>query len=114
MMESSEGVRPAAGVAMEFPVSDEKAAETTSFSSATATATAAATRVPRRLRKRLLAECSKSPCTVEEIEAKLRHADLRRQVFIFNFTFMFFRKNYLFILEEFNFFPKRNFEGFNC
>ncbi|KAH9751389.1 T-complex protein 11 [Citrus sinensis] len=75
MMESSEGVRPAAGVAMEFPVSDEKAAETTSFSSATAT------RVPRRLRKRLLAECSKSPCTVEEIEAKLRHADLRRQQF---------------------------------
>lgn len=110
MMESSEGVRPAAGVAMEFPVSDEKAAETTSFSSATATAT----RVPRRLRKRLLAECSKSPCTVEEIEAKLRHADLRRQVFILNFTFIFFRKNYLFILEEFNFFPKRNFEGFNC
>lgn len=108
MMESSEGVRPAAGVAMEFSVSDEKAAETTSFSSATAT------RVPRRLRKRLLAECSKSPCTVEEIEAKLRHADLRRQVFIFNFTFIFFRKNYLFILEEFNFFPKRNFEGFNC
>lgn len=88
MMESSEGVRPAAGVAMEFPVSDEKAAETTSFSSATATATV--TRVPRRLRKRLLAECSKSPCTVEEIEAKLRHADLRRQVFIFNFTFIFF------------------------
>lgn len=112
MMESSEGVRPAAGVAMEFSVSDEKAAETTSFSSATATATA--TRVPRRLRKRLLAECSRSPCTVEEIEAKLRHADLRRQVFIFNFTFIFFRKNYLFILEEFNFFPKRNFEGFNC
>lgn len=75
MMESSEEVRPAAGVAMEFPVSDEKAAEMTSFSSATAT------RVPRRLRKRLLAECSKSPCTVEEIEAKLRHADLRRQQF---------------------------------
>ncbi|GMI74531.1 hypothetical protein like AT1G22930 [Hibiscus trionum] len=49
---------------MEFPAS-----ETPSFS-----------RVPRRIRKRLLSEC-KTP-TVEEIEAKLRHADLRRQEFI--------------------------------
>ncbi|KAK8477766.1 hypothetical protein V6N11_048175 [Hibiscus sabdariffa] len=60
-METSEGGR---AVAMEFPAS-----ETPSFS-----------RVPRRFRKRLLSEC-KTP-TVGEIEAKLRHADLRRQQFI--------------------------------
>ncbi|XP_017971012.1 PREDICTED: uncharacterized protein LOC18607821 [Theobroma cacao] len=61
MMETPESGR---AVALEFPAS-----ETPSFS-----------RVPRRIRKRLLAEC-KTPCTVEEIEAKLRHADLRRQQF---------------------------------
>ncbi|KAE8716692.1 hypothetical protein F3Y22_tig00110109pilonHSYRG00033 [Hibiscus syriacus] len=61
MMETSKSGR---AVAMEFPAS-----ETPSFS-----------RVPRRIRKRLLSEC-KTP-TVEEIEAKLRHADLRRQQFI--------------------------------
>ncbi|KAK7328295.1 hypothetical protein VNO77_22398 [Canavalia gladiata] len=54
------------GIVMEFPAGDEE-----SFSSPT--------RLPKRLRRRLLdAEC-KSPSTVEEIEAKLRHADLRRQ-----------------------------------
>ncbi|WCJ18348.1 T-complex protein 11 [Euphorbia peplus] len=36
-------------------------------------------RIPRRLKKRLFE--SKTPSTVEEIEAKLRHADLRRQQF---------------------------------
>ncbi|XWS67948.1 hypothetical protein CRYUN_Cryun04dG0048500 [Craigia yunnanensis] len=61
MMETPESGR---AVALEFPAS-----ETPSFS-----------RVPRRIRKRLLAEC-KAPSTVEEIEAKLRHADLRRQQF---------------------------------
>ncbi|XP_022746771.1 uncharacterized protein LOC111296636 [Durio zibethinus] len=60
MMEIPESGR---AVALEFPAS-----ETPSFS-----------RVPRRIRKRLLSEC-KTP-TVEEIEAKLRHADLRRQLF---------------------------------
>ncbi|KAK7412043.1 hypothetical protein VNO78_03489 [Psophocarpus tetragonolobus] len=54
------------GIAMEFPAGDEE-----SFSSPT--------RLPKRLRRRLRdAEC-KSPNTVEEIEAKLRDADLRRQ-----------------------------------
>ncbi|XVF01150.1 hypothetical protein REPUB_Repub04eG0063600 [Reevesia pubescens] len=61
MMETPESGK---AVALEFPLS-----ETPSF-----------TRVPRRIRKRLLAEC-KTPSTVEEIEAKLRHADLRRQQF---------------------------------
>ncbi|KAL4279481.1 hypothetical protein GQ457_03G002880 [Hibiscus cannabinus] len=60
-METSESGR---AVAMEFPAS-----ETPSFS-----------RVPRRIRKRLLSEC-KTP-TVGDIEARLRHADLRRQQFI--------------------------------
>ncbi|KAK4784260.1 hypothetical protein SAY86_018628 [Trapa natans] len=39
-------------------------------------------KMPARLRRRLLAECgTRSPSTVEEIEAKLRHAHLRRQQF---------------------------------
>lgn len=53
------------GIALEFPVRDDD--------------TVSSTRIPRRLRERLL-EC-KTPSTVEEIEAKLRHADLRRQQF---------------------------------
>lgn len=59
---------PEAGVAMEFPVSDEMMSSSSS-----------PPRMPRRLRRRLL-ETKNSPATVEEIEAKLRHADLRRQV----------------------------------
>ncbi|KAL1358307.1 hypothetical protein AAHE18_04G022900 [Arachis hypogaea] len=54
------------GIAMEFPTGDED-----SFSSPT--------RLPKRLRRRLLDTECKSPSTVEEIEAKLRDADLRRQ-----------------------------------
>jgi len=38
-------------------------------------------RVPRRIRRRLLeAKSSSSPSSAEAIEAKLREADLRRQV----------------------------------
>ncbi|KAL5854578.1 hypothetical protein ACOSQ4_004380 [Xanthoceras sorbifolium] len=74
IVSSLETVRGVAAVAMEFPISDEAAPS--SFSTPV--------RVPTRIRKRLSAEC-KTPSTVEEIEAKLRHADLRRQVF--NFTF---------------------------
>ncbi|MED6191403.1 hypothetical protein PIB30_116090, partial [Stylosanthes scabra] len=55
------------GIVMEFPTGDED-----SFSSPT--------RLPKRLRRRLLDTECKSPSTVEEIEAKLRDADLRRQV----------------------------------
>ncbi|XP_039035197.1 uncharacterized protein LOC120171587 isoform X2 [Hibiscus syriacus] len=62
MMETSECGR---AVAMEFPESD----------------TPSISRVPRRIRKRLLLSECKTP-TVEEIEAKLRLADLRRQQFI--------------------------------
>ena len=54
-----------AGIAMDFPVSDEAA-----FVSPP--------RVPPRLRRRLVE--SRSPSTAEEIEAKLRDADRRRQV----------------------------------
>ncbi|PKI53029.1 hypothetical protein CRG98_026609 [Punica granatum] len=64
--------RPTA-IALEFPAYDDAAAAA-SFSWPP--------RMPRRLRRRLLAECSnRSPCTVEEIEAKLRDAHLRRQQF---------------------------------
>ncbi|XP_030539410.1 uncharacterized protein LOC115747397 [Rhodamnia argentea] len=58
-----------AGIALDFPATDGAA----SYSWPP--------RMPRRLRRRLLAECSKSPASVEEIEAKLRDADLRRQQF---------------------------------
>ncbi|KAK7246875.1 hypothetical protein RIF29_41745 [Crotalaria pallida] len=59
------------GIAMEFPVGDDDS----SFSSPT--------RLPKRLRRRLLDTEGKSssPSTVEEIEAKLRDADHRRQKF---------------------------------
>ncbi|GLU02940.1 hypothetical protein SLE2022_201700 [Rubroshorea leprosula] len=63
-MESPETGR---AVALEFPVSEA----------------APYPRVPWRIRKRLLVEC-KTPSTVEEIEAKLQHADLRRQQFYEN------------------------------
>lgn len=54
------------GIAMEFPAGDDE-----SFSSPP--------RLPKRLRRRLVDTEYKSPSTVEEIEAKLRDADLRRQ-----------------------------------
>lgn len=60
-----------AGIALDFPATVEAASESYSWPP----------RIPRRLRRRLLAECSKSPTSVEEIEAKLRDADLRRQQF---------------------------------
>ncbi|GLT42740.1 hypothetical protein SLA2020_167260 [Shorea laevis] len=63
-MESPETGR---AVALEFPASEAPAYP----------------RVPMRIKKRLLVEC-KTPSTVEEIEAKLRHADLRRQQFYEN------------------------------
>lgn len=55
------------GIAMEFPVGDEEGVSSTPS-------------VPKRLRRRLVDVDCKSPSTVEEIEAKLRDADLRRQV----------------------------------
>ncbi|KAF3444466.1 hypothetical protein FNV43_RR14158 [Rhamnella rubrinervis] len=55
----------AGGIVMQFPV-----AETGSYTWPP--------RIPTRLRRRLLVQC-KRPCTVEEIEAKLRLADVRRQ-----------------------------------
>ncbi|KAL6964385.1 hypothetical protein U1Q18_035440 [Sarracenia purpurea var. burkii] len=63
-----------AGVAMEFPARDE-----------TTSPPSSPPRMPRRLRRRLL-ESKTSPSTVEEIEAKLRDADLRRQKFYENLS----------------------------
>uniref|UniRef100_A0A2P2LSL0 Uncharacterized protein MANES_07G019200 n=2 Tax=Rhizophora mucronata TaxID=61149 RepID=A0A2P2LSL0_RHIMU len=57
----------AGGIALDFPSSDASA-----FSSPH--------RVPKRLRKRLLEE-AKTPGSIEDIETKLRLADLRRQQF---------------------------------
>ncbi|KAK9271264.1 hypothetical protein L1049_026854 [Liquidambar formosana] len=56
------------GIALNFPANDD----TTTLSSHPRD-------LPRRLRRRFLE--SKSPSTVEEIEAKLKEADLRRQQF---------------------------------
>nr|GMC89731.1 T-complex protein 11-like protein [Ipomoea batatas] len=67
-VESPEMVVVAGGVAMEIPVSDDG---TTSLSPPT---------IPPWLRQKL-SEAKTSPPTVEEIEAKLRGADLRRQKF---------------------------------
>ncbi|XP_047173347.1 uncharacterized protein LOC124841174 [Vigna umbellata] len=64
-VELSDG-RSGGGIVMEIPVGDEE-----SFSSPTT--------LPKRLRRRLRGSECKSPSTVEEIEAKLRDADLRRQ-----------------------------------
>lgn len=66
-VESPEMVVVAGGVAMEIPASDDGA---TSLSPPT---------IPPWLRQKL-SEAKTSPPTVEEIEAKLRGADLRRQV----------------------------------
>ncbi|KAF8404280.1 hypothetical protein HHK36_009162 [Tetracentron sinense] len=62
------------GIALSFPVTDSESSSPS--------------KVPRRLRRRLL-EC-KSPSTVEEIEAKLKEADLRRQVSPFFSFFLLF------------------------
>ncbi|GFY89353.1 T-complex protein 11 [Actinidia rufa] len=63
-----------AGVAMDFPARDE-----------TVSPPSSPARMPRRLRRRLL-ESKASPSTVEEIEAKLRDADLRRKKFYENLS----------------------------
>ncbi|KAM7470352.1 hypothetical protein LguiA_008535 [Lonicera macranthoides] len=63
-VESPESGRSAAGIAMEFPASDRNVSPT----------------MPPRLRRRL-SETKTSPISVEEIEAKLQDADLRRQKF---------------------------------
>ncbi|KAF5743792.1 hypothetical protein HS088_TW08G00380 [Tripterygium wilfordii] len=68
-MESPETGRMAGGIVLDFPVRDY-----------TAPISATPLRVPKRLRERLVTEC-KTPSTVEEIEAKLRDADLRREQF---------------------------------
>ncbi|KAM7474604.1 hypothetical protein LguiB_021847 [Lonicera macranthoides] len=62
-VESLESGRLAAGIAMEFPASEGTVSP-----------------IPLKLRRRLL-ETKASPISVEEIEAKLREADLRRQKF---------------------------------
>ncbi|XP_041990911.1 uncharacterized protein LOC121741982 isoform X1 [Salvia splendens] len=70
-MESPERGRPVIGIALEFPVSDG----VLSCSPPT---------IPSWLRRRLSEPKTPTPSTVEEIEAKLRDADLRRQKFYEN------------------------------
>ena len=66
-------------VALEFPAGDP------------ASTSSAPVKVPRRIRRRLLEARSGSPPTsVEEIEAKLKEADLRRQVSNTSFYFGIF------------------------
>ncbi|XP_020107600.1 uncharacterized protein LOC109723579 isoform X2 [Ananas comosus] len=63
-VESPETGRPAA-VVLDFPAGEPSSPA----------------KVPRRIRRRLMEAKSSSPTSVEEIEAKLREADLRRQQF---------------------------------
>lgn len=56
------------GIAMEIPASDDGAT------------TLSPPRIPQRLLQKLSEPKTSSPSTAEEIEAKLRGADLRRQV----------------------------------
>lgn len=69
MKESSSENMAVAGVAMSFPMNDCSSSPTSSPS-----------KLPRRLRRRL-SECRNTPTTAEEIDAKLKEADLRRQQF---------------------------------
>lgn len=62
----SQGTGRMAGIAMEFPACDGGELSTPPM-------------IPARLRRRL-SETKGIPSSVEEIEAKLRGADLRRQV----------------------------------
>ena len=61
---------------MDFPLDDSGA---TLFSSSSSSSP----KLPLRLRRRLSKSKSPQNCTIEDIEAKLRHADLRRQVSLF-------------------------------
>jgi hypothetical protein len=61
------------GVVIDFPVSDK-----VSFSSPR--------RIPKNLQKRLLEAKTPTTSSVEEIEAKLRHAHLRRQVLYYYYN----------------------------
>lgn len=65
--------RMTGGVALSFPINDDEATVSISLSSSSSKAP------PPRLRKRLLLE-PKSPLSADDIDAKLREANLRRQV----------------------------------
>ncbi|KAJ6706617.1 hypothetical protein OIU79_011113 [Salix purpurea] len=69
---SPETVAVRGGVVIDFPVDKE------SFSSPR--------RIPRNLQKRLLEAKAPASCSVEDIEAKLRHAHLRRQVLYYYYS----------------------------
>lgn len=68
------------GISLDLSPSDSLLSPSFSSSSSYSSSFSSPPRLPKRLRQRLLVEC-KSPSTVVEIQAKLRHADLRRQVF---------------------------------
>lgn len=64
-----------AGMALNIPVNDSNNV-TTLF-------------LPRRLRRRLLETRTPSAITAQDIETKLKDAELRRQVVIFSYSFSF-------------------------
>ncbi|KAK9134670.1 hypothetical protein Syun_014000 [Stephania yunnanensis] len=64
----------AAGIALEFPMNDLSPSSSCSSSPPPP-------KIPRRIKQRLMEFRSPSATTAEEIEAKLREADLRRQQF---------------------------------
>lgn len=74
-MEAPEKGNPVVGIAMEIPVRGS------SMSCSPPT-------VPAWLRRRLSESKTVSPSSVQEIEAKLRDADLRRQVFLLLYYYL--------------------------
>lgn len=72
------------GVRLEIPATDMNS----SNPSVSPSPSPSRMRMPKRLRERLL-ECKNTSPTVGEIEAKLRDADLRRQVFLSRSFFFF-------------------------
>lgn len=68
-MESPEKGGSVNAIAMDFPAYDD------------GNTVCSPPMIPPRIRRRLSENKSYSPASVEEIEAKLRHADLRRQVY---------------------------------
>lgn len=78
---------PERGIAMDFPVSE-------------GAMSCSPPKMPTRLLRRMSEPKTSTPSTIEEIEAKLRHAHLRRQVTTLILLFFLF----LISLQEYNLF----------
>ena len=86
------------GISLDLSLPDSLLSSSSSSSSSSYSSSSSPPRIPKRLRQRLLVEC-KSPSTVVEIQAKLRHADLRRQVFNLILLFLIILSLFLFFFS---------------